>query len=602
MSLAEPASRTPASAFHPGRFKLALFVLAAWGIAAAAMIFSAPGVKDFMSADDLMRLVEVRDWIAGQNWFDVTQYRLDPPDGSSMHWSRIIDLPIALGILLLSPFISSATAEIVTSAVWPMFLLIPSLALSGLLAKRLANAAAFFPAVLLAAVSAPFLIHYRPGALDHHGIQLLLVLATLYGVTDRGDARVIPALGGFAAAVSLAIGFEMIPVLACILAAVGLRWVIEGKETAPLTSSFGVAFGAGTAILLMLTVSPSAWATVRCDYISPPIVVAAGLSGGMLALLATTGARLVSPYARFAAASIAGVAAIAGVCIPFRACLGNPFGMIDPRVTAIWLDHVAETQNALEVAWNFPNEWLTFYAAPVLALLLGCAAMRKLSTQQRPIFIAPLFALCAFDAVALWELRGSAGANLIAHPILAASLVLLFQVRSSLLANRAALLSFLLVSNPVFTLAGDCIGGIVSWLNPGRIKATDNSPLFCRRLADMDRLGALEPGLVVSYIDIGPSILAATKHSVLAAPYHRNVRGNTAAYDILMGDDATARRTLAERKARYVAICPGAPERGHMKNFAPNGLGERLARGEVPNYLETIPGEPAEPLKLYRVR
>jgi len=47
------------------------------------------GVFDAMSTDDAMRLVQVRDWIGGQGWFDLFQYRLDPP-GTSMHlrWSR----------------------------------------------------------------------------------------------------------------------------------------------------------------------------------------------------------------------------------------------------------------------------------------------------------------------------------------------------------------------------------------------------------------------------------------------------------------------------------------------------------------------------------
>jgi hypothetical protein len=32
-----------------------------------------------LSNDDAMRLVEVRDLLAGQGWLDMTQYRLDPP-------------------------------------------------------------------------------------------------------------------------------------------------------------------------------------------------------------------------------------------------------------------------------------------------------------------------------------------------------------------------------------------------------------------------------------------------------------------------------------------------------------------------------------------
>jgi len=46
-----------------------------------------------LSTDDAMRLVEVRDLLGGQSWFDLTQYRLAPPEGVRMHWSRLIDLP-----------------------------------------------------------------------------------------------------------------------------------------------------------------------------------------------------------------------------------------------------------------------------------------------------------------------------------------------------------------------------------------------------------------------------------------------------------------------------------------------------------------------------
>ncbi len=601
MSILEAFSRVTTPAVRRGSSPLVPFVIVAWTAAAASLLFGGPSAQGSMSADDLMRFSEVRDFLAGQNWFDVSQYRLDPPTGSSMHWSRLVDLPLAFLIWLLTPFTGRAIAETVTSTIWPMLLLIPSLALVGLLAKRLSNASAILPAILLAAVSVPSLIHFRPGALDHHGYQLLLMLSTLYGTTDRGNARAMPALGGFAAALSIAIGLEMTPILAAVLAAVGIRWVVEGKDSAPLTSSFGITFGAGTAALFVATVSPASWSVVQCDFISLPCVAAAGLSGGLLALLANASDRLATPYVRLAAGSMAGSITITCVFIPFHSCLGNPYGMIDPRVAAIWLSHVSETQNALEFAQNFPGEWLTFYASPLGALLLGMAAMLKQPRQQWAIFIAPLFALFAFDTVALWEVRGTAGANLIAQPVLAAALVIIFQIHGSLLASRFAIFSFLLLSSPVLTLAGGGINSIVSRLNPGRNPASDGGPLACRRPADMERLAGLSPGLVVSYIDIGPAILARTKHSVLAAPYHRNVRGNANAYDILLADDMIAHRLLKEYQASYIAICPGSPDRTYMRDAAPDGLSERLARGDTPDYLEAMPGVPGETLKIFRV-
>ena len=49
---------------------------------------------EFRGNDDFMRLLSVRTWLAGQSWFDMTQYQFVPPDGLSLHWSRYVDLGI----------------------------------------------------------------------------------------------------------------------------------------------------------------------------------------------------------------------------------------------------------------------------------------------------------------------------------------------------------------------------------------------------------------------------------------------------------------------------------------------------------------------------
>ncbi|MEO8724436.1 MAG: hypothetical protein ABI395_13145, partial [Sphingobium sp.] len=36
-------------------------------------------VLGFHDPDDAMRLVQVRDFLAGQSWFDVSQHRVNPP-------------------------------------------------------------------------------------------------------------------------------------------------------------------------------------------------------------------------------------------------------------------------------------------------------------------------------------------------------------------------------------------------------------------------------------------------------------------------------------------------------------------------------------------
>src|ERR1700674_3756214 len=96
------------------------------------------GVFDAMSTDDAMRLVQVRDWIGGQGWFDLFQHRLDPP-GASMHWSRVIDAPLAALILLLKPLLGMHGAEAVTLYFWPALLFAVALVLIAAIARQMSN-------------------------------------------------------------------------------------------------------------------------------------------------------------------------------------------------------------------------------------------------------------------------------------------------------------------------------------------------------------------------------------------------------------------------------------------------------------------------------
>lgn len=598
LSIAPAPARATPKAGQP-RFRLVPLAAAVWAAAVLASLVTHARVFDAMSMDDFMRLTEVRDFLGGQSWFDLAQHRLNPPLGVVMHWSRIVDLPIAGLISLFSLFTGRAFAETIASAAWPLLLLFPALLLAGALARKLANDAAMLPAILLAAVAAPVLVHFRPGALDHHGIQLVLLLAAIYGLADRGEARLWPAFAGIASALSLGIGLEMAPVLGALLAAAGLRWVFEGENAAKLVSNFGITFGAGTFILFAATVPFAQWSAAVCDQISLPAVMAAALSGGSLALLAAS--KINSPVIRFTAACIAGAIALAAIALAFPACLADPYAHFDARLTSVWLDHVAEAQNIFAFARNVPGELLVNYAASFAAIILALLANFQSRNEERIRWLAPLLALMTLFTISLWQIRGAAGANMIAAPLIAAAIVRLFHVRDLKTHSRAILL-MLMLSAPVLALAGKAAAKGLALFNKDSAGLYTAGPLSCSGLGGVSALAGLAPGLVLSHIDLGPAILAGTPHSILAAPYHRNVDGNRIAFDILLGDDKTARRILRERNVTYVAICPGAPERFNLRSVAPDGLSERLARGDIPAYLEPLTTDPKAPLRVFRVR
>src|SRR6185503_16331506 len=89
-------------------------VLVAWLLFCAWYIFNRQTEIRWFAlgdTDDNMRMMQVRGLLGGQGWFDLRQYRLNPPVGANIHWSRLVDLPIAGLILLLRPLIGGAAAE-----------------------------------------------------------------------------------------------------------------------------------------------------------------------------------------------------------------------------------------------------------------------------------------------------------------------------------------------------------------------------------------------------------------------------------------------------------------------------------------------------------
>jgi hypothetical protein len=99
---------------------------ALWLLISAGLIWSGWTEITTLSGwdpDDALRLVQLRDFLAGQSWFDSTQYRMNPPDGGPMHWSRLIELPLAALILLLRPLFGQPVAEMVAGSAVPLLLL-----------------------------------------------------------------------------------------------------------------------------------------------------------------------------------------------------------------------------------------------------------------------------------------------------------------------------------------------------------------------------------------------------------------------------------------------------------------------------------------------
>jgi hypothetical protein len=111
--------------FESRRRRLRLICLTGFALVALNAVRSLPQIDTLMltaDGDDQMRLVQVRDWLAGQGWFDTRQYRVLPPDGIPMHWSRYIDLGLAAILTVASEILDPEAAERAAVILWPSLL------------------------------------------------------------------------------------------------------------------------------------------------------------------------------------------------------------------------------------------------------------------------------------------------------------------------------------------------------------------------------------------------------------------------------------------------------------------------------------------------
>jgi hypothetical protein len=230
--------------------------------------------------DDNMRMMQVRALIAGQDWFDLRQYRMAPPAGADIHWSRLVDLPIAGLKLLLQPLIGGPDAERAAAAVAPLLPMLVAFFAVAAAARRLVSPKAFALGVGLLVCAHSTRSMFAPLRIDHHGWQLAALALAMMALADPKRARGGLTLG-LATALSLAIGMEMLPYLAVAGAAVVLMWVRDGGEARRI-AAYGASLAGGCALGYLIFASYANRAPV-CDALSL-VWLSAMLAAGSLRL------------------------------------------------------------------------------------------------------------------------------------------------------------------------------------------------------------------------------------------------------------------------------------------------------------------------------
>lgn len=573
-------------------------VLIGWGV--AALVLSLVSVREiahlwFPDPDDAMRLLEVRDWLAGQSWWDVGQHRLWGGQ-FEMHWSRLVDLPLALVMVVLKPLFGAWWAERIALTAVPLITLLTVIALGAELTRRVAGLERARMAVLLAPLSVPLIYQLRPMRIDHHGWQVALAVAAVVALFGKPNAR-SGALAGVSLAALLTVSLEGLPITAAILGVMLLGWVVDSSRREQAVAALATLV-AGVAILHAATRGPAVMA-FACDAIAP--VWIAALAVAALGACAAMFVPRTGVLARLVMLAVAGAAALAVLMVNAPLCTKGPFATLDPLVYNLWYRNVSE---GLPL-WDQVLPWALMTASfPIVGLVGGVLAWRASVGEDRARWTM-LLALAALSfALSILIIRTGATANALALPggawLLHALLTRARAVPGTAMRTLATAGAFLAATPGL--IASALFGMPVSATTPAdpQISAMPVPP--CYQGHEIADLAALPRSTLFAPLDVSPSLLAWTPHKAIGSGYHRNAQAIHRVLATFLGSPEAARASVLASNADYVVGCPGANETEIYKSAAPQGFWARLERGERFDWLQPvhIPGSPVLAWKVVR--
>ena len=578
-----------------------LIVLLFWLGYAAYAVFNRWGqIRGFAlgDTDDNLRMAQVRGLLGGQGWFDLTQPRLDPVHGGAdIHWSRLVDLPLAGLMLALRPLVGGADAERWAAAIAPLLALLPMLFGLALITRRLVDKSAV-PLVLLTVIFAGSAAGmFQPLRIDHHGWQLAFLALALSGLADP-DRRRGGIVTGLASAGSLAIGLEMIIYLGLMGGTQVLFWVADRDERARLVA-YAVSLSGGTAAAFLLFASYANRAAL-CDALSPVWLGDALVGGALMAGLAML--RVERWTVRLALAAAAGALVVAFHALASPQCLVRLEG-VSPEATELWLSHVREARPIYRHGANTVGLILSL---PIAGLIgYGLLAWRGRGDAER---LRRIIAVALPASVALillfWQTRTGPAAQMMAVPGAVAIAFILapmaFNSKHALVRVPGTLLAVLV---GLGALAPLIIGELPGKTKTAMQKRVDVANRTCPTLRALAPVSRQPRGIVFSFVDLGPRLITVTKHDAIAGPYHRNDRAIADVMKAFRGDEAQARRIIVdEYRSHYLLVCPNMSTATIFQAETPKGFYMQLVKGRVPDWLEPIDLGPGSPFLMWKVR
>lgn len=558
-------------------------------VVAAIAIKGVPAVLggDLVGSDDMMRMQQVRDLIAGQGWYDVDQARLLTPEGGAMHWSRLPDIFLAGIVLLLQPLIGREVAEMVAVVFWPLMLFTWALAATATCLRRIGAPLIGQMAGLAFFTGSFAVVNFMPGRIDHHGLGIALTLTALACLLSPQRTARSAALAATCVAAMITVAIENLPAALLTIAGFGAAWILRGAEETNRLRSFGAGLVIAALIAYVFDAPGAGGNRAVCDAYGQSHFVALLVAGAGQFAIATFMPAAEKMMLRAVSMLMAGAATMISFAVINPDCLGDPYSRLSGEVHTGWLSVVSEARS-LPATFSVDPAMALFYYGFILAGLAAAVAACVIAPKGARFGRGALaVAIAAAFLVSVWQVRSTA----LAHGLAAISTGwlcgILFEAWRKARTSRAALTLFV-----VFLLASPMGWRLPKVLAGGDAENGQSTPeaADCRSRDTFTAIAAAPRMIVFTPIDLGPPLIYHTRHYASAAPYHRNPSSIEMTLSVFGGSVDTARRKIEMTGATHLLYCPGLGEVRNYAKRAPDGFAAALERGDLPNWLVPLTG------------
>ncbi|WP_394152168.1 hypothetical protein [Vibrio maritimus] len=570
--------------------RLNVIIIVVWVVVfCTAFIYSFPSILngDLGDNDNYMRLHQVSTFIQSPSLYQLPLERFNPEDGRVMHWSRIVDVPVALVIWLTGYVVSEPLAVALS------LFFVPTLYFLGLLylmARLTSKIFGVYPAVIVA-IFAPFSIVYAkfaPGYIDHHNLQLLLFILFLNLVPFSENKQVSAISRGVASgcvmAASLLIGLEAIPAYFCTLLTgmcfltkqrgLDYSWVYLGYTgiTCALVGLLGLTIFEPMEVILEPVFDVATYPLFLLSLVVGITFIVGSRKGSVLFTLTLI------------------LACIVGSLFLFPDMLASPYQNYPRLLSYFWLDHVSEAKPL--ISYMLSGGQLTVVLIAVCYIVITTASIvTTTSTHQKWLWMIAFLLLLP---LLFWQLRLLPFYVLVSLPLQAN---LIYALYSKITTRFIRLTPFMLAMPTIVVpiMYNSAVGSEPSQAPVSRLWRLDAVEVLNKN--------QLREHKILTSLETASPILALTENSVISGPYHRNVNGNTKAIEAFSTHtSAVLANSLKQQNISLIIVDKRDPQLSMIaKATPPTSLVNMLLSGQVPEWLSYVDGN-EQGLAVYQLK